>query len=603
MSQLTPADRPVVPKRIEALRESMRNQAVDAVIIPSEDPHQSEYPAEHFRLRAYFSGFDGSTGDLVVTADRAALFTDFRYYLAAENALDGTGIELYRSPPPPFAPYIIDYLGDVLTAGQVLGVDGYASSKHVLDSYAEGLLPLGINIKVDFYVGDLWSDRPPMPASELFALPDSVTGESRASKIARLRDSLFPDGRGSHFVSSMEDIAWLLNLRASDVMFNPLFLAFLLIDSTSATLFVEAGRIPSPIVKDLEADGVTLRPYAEAYNAVGMLELDGTSRPLFMDPEKTGVAFYGEVKDPEAVRCRANPTDAFKAIKNEAQTERLREVMEVDGAVMVRFLAWVEANAGSGITEYEAGRTLDDMRRDQETSLGPSFATICGYGANGAIVHYSAPETGSAAIGSTGVLLVDSGGHYLGGTTDITRTLFLGDIDGQAAEDYTLVLQGHISLAKAVFPRGTRGEHLDVLARKPQWDRHITYGHGTGHGVGHVLPVHEGPQRISTRPTRSPMQLGMVTSNEPGLYRPGKWGIRTENLVLTVPVAQSDFGEFFGFETLTLCPIDTRPLVTAMLTAQDRAWINAYHARVRGALMRHVTGGDQDWLVSRTRPI
>lgn len=598
---------PSVPQRIDAIRKKMKLDAVDAVVIPSEDPHQSEYPAEHFRLRAYFSGFDGSAGELVVTADKAALFTDFRYYLAAEDALAGTGIDLHRSPPAPFAPYIAEYLGEELRAGQVLGLDGHIIGKRMLGLYVDGLLPFGVNIKIDFAVGDLWVDRPSMPATELFALPADVTGESRASKLQRLRESLFQDGSGkrdgtgSHFISSMEDIAWLLNLRASDVLFNPLFLAFFLIDARSATLFVSSDRVPGPIAHALEADGVALRPYAEAFSAVASLDTAEPSRPLYMDPEKTAALLFEDQRDDGEVVGRANPTESFKSIKNEVQIARLREVMELDGAVMVRFLAWVEAQAGSGLTEYDAGVVLDRMRREQEGSLGPSFATICGFGPNGAIVHYSAPESGSAKIGATGVLLVDSGGHYQGGTTDITRTLFLGDIDPQAAEDYTLVLKGHIALARAIFPRGTRGEQLDILARKPQWDRHINYGHGTGHGVGHVLPVHEGPQRISTRPTRAALEAGMLTSNEPGLYRSGKWGIRTENLVLTLPAGKSEFGEFLAFETLTLCPIDTRPVVKAMLTEDEVRWLNEYQTSVRDRLSRYVTGGDLHWLTSRTK--
>ncbi len=591
--------------RITQLREVLAKQGVHALLVPSADPHLSEYLPEHWQGRQWLSGFTGSMATLVVASDRAALFADSRYWVQAEAELAGTGIELVKIPTGSSAAHV-DWLARELPRGAVVAVDGQVLGLAAAQALKTALDAAGVVLRTDIDLLDaIWPDRPALPAQPVYEHAAPHASTPRPAKLAQVRQAMAAHGATHHFISTVDDIAWLTNLRGSDVTYNPVFLAHLLLDATGATLFVGEGKVgPAPRAA-LAADGVRLAPYAEAGAALAALPQDAT---LLVDPRRVTLGLR------ERARCHVveaiNPSTLLKSRKSEAEAAFVREAMTEDGAAMCEFYAWFEAAMARGerITELTVDEKLSAERARRSGFVGLSFNTIAGFNANGAMPHYRATEESHAVIAGDGLLLIDSGGQYLGGTTDITRVWPIGTVSAAMKRDYTLVLKGTMNLSRARFPRGTPSPMLDSLARAPLWAEGIEFGHGTGHGVGYFLNVHEGPQSISKAIPNEHMAMlpGMITSIEPGVYRPGQWGVRIENLVLNVPAATpegSTFDEFLEFETLTLCPIDTRCIDLALMREDERAWLNAYHATVRERLAPRVGPAALAWLNERTQPI
>ena len=618
--------------RIAALRGVLEREGLSAWIAFDADPHGSEYVAERFRARSWLSGFRGSAGTLVVTREEAGLWTDSRYYLEAETALSGIDITLFRSGMPDVSDYP-EWLADTLNARAAaagktprVGVDASCTSLSEFRRLRDTLSASGIDVIAgDDLLESVWTDRPGLPEAAVSDLPVTFTGESREGRIKRVRKHLHNRRAGALLLSSLDDIAWVLNLRGADVPYNPVFLAFLLVGRESATLFVDLRKLDSDLRAALDAAGVRVQPYEEVASTVSS-EFARDPESVLLSPEKTSVALRNAIPASAAVREERDITTVMKARKNDVEIAGVRNVMRRDGRAMVRFLRWVEeavgnvpeeasgvtgvtavtqgtaVTKGTAVTERSAAAKLEELRAEEVDFVGPSFPTISGFASHGAIVHYSVNEDSDVSLGE-GMYLVDSGGQYLDGTTDITRTVWFGNPPEDAREDFTLVLKAHIALATIRYPKGTTGTSLDAVARDPLWRRGRTYGHGTGHGVGCYLNVHEGPQRLAPKPSTVSLEPGMISSNEPGLYRAGRYGIRIENLVLTVRDEETDFGEFYCFETLTLCPIDTRLVDPSLLSDDELTWLNDYHRRVYDELSPLLEDADRTWLETRTRPL
>jgi Xaa-Pro aminopeptidase len=590
--------------RIARLREVMAAHHVDAVLVPSSDPHLSEYLPGRWQGREWFSGFTGSMGTLVVTIGEAALFADSRYWTQAEAELQGSGIDLVRIPTGA-AVHHLDWIAEHVKPGQALAVDGQVlglAAAQQLRSMAERA---GIRLltRVDL-LDSAWAERPGLPTAAVYehAAPHAAVG--RTAKLALVREAMARHGATHHFVSTVDDIAWITNLRGADVDYNPVFLAHLLISHQAATLFVGAGKVGPALAVALAADGIALADYGQAPAALSAL---GGGARLLVDPKRVTLGLREAVPDSVDVIEAINPSTLLKSRKTAAEAAFVREAMAEDGAAMCAFYAWLEQALARGerITEITIDEKLSAERARRPGFVGLSFPTIAGFNANGAMPHYRATPASHAVIEGDGLLLIDSGAQYLGGTTDITRVWPIGTPSAEQRRDYTLVLKGTIQLSRTRFPRGTMSPMLDALARAPLWAESLEYGHGTGHGVGYFLNVHEGPQSISkavSDPTMA-MEAGMITSIEPGLYRPGRWGVRIENLVLNVAAPGSEFGEFLEFETLTLCPIDTRCIDRALLRADEAQWLDRYHATVRERLAPRLSGDALAWLLARTEPL
>ncbi len=592
--------------RIARLREAMHARGVDAVLVPSSDPHLSEYLPGRWQGRQHFSGFTGSMATLVVAADKAALFADSRYWTQAEAELQGSGIALVRIPTGA-ATHHLDWLANEVRRGGVVAVDGDVLGLAASHALRARLAAAGIALKTDADVlADAWEERAELPGARVYEHAAPHATQPRTARLAQVRAAMAGLGATHHFVSTVDDIAWITNLRGADVDYNPVFLAHLLIAADSATLFVGAGKIDAALQARLAADGLVLADYAAAGAALGALPRDAV---LLVDPRRITLGLREQVADGVRVIESINPSTLAKSRKSAEELAFVREAMAQDGAAMCAFYAWFDqattpARPFGPVTEVTIDEKLSAERRKRPGFVGLSFPVIAGWNANGAMPHYRASAESHATIEGDGLLLIDSGGQYLGGTTDITRVWPVGNITPGHRQDYTRVLQGTLALSQARFPRGTLSPMLDALARAPLWAARLDYGHGTGHGVGYFLNVHEGPQSISKALAEPAMAMepGMITSIEPGLYRPGRWGIRIENLVANVAGGVSEFGDFLEFETLTLCPIDTRCIEPGMLSAADVAWLNAYHATVRERLLPLVDGQARDWLLLRTEP-
>jgi Xaa-Pro aminopeptidase len=594
--------------RLAQAREAMQRHQVDALLVLSSDPHLSEYLPAHWQSREWLSGFSGSMGTLVVTADKAALFADSRYWTQAEAQLAGSGIVLERIANGA-SPAHIDWLAREVQGGGAVAVDARVIGLAAANALRTALDAAGVRLRTDLDLfADIWGDRPGLPAAPVYEHLAPHATLARADKLAQVRAAMARHGATHHLVSTLDDLAWLFNLRGSDVSYNPVFLAHALIDAKGATLFIAEGKIDAALRARLGADGVRLAPYAQAAAAVAALPADAV---LLIDPRRVTLGLREQV--PAAVRVveSINPSTLAKSRKSDADAVHVRAAMEQDGAAMCEFYAAFEAALARGerLTELTVDEWLSAARERRAGLKGLSFPTIAGFNANGAMPHYRALPESHAVIEGDGLLLIDSGGQYLGGTTDITRVWPIGTASAAMKRDYTLVLKGTLALSRTRFPRGLLSPMLDAIARAPLWAEGLDYGHGTGHGVGYFLNVHEGPQSISqTVPDANmAMQPGMITSIEPGLYRPGQWGVRIENLVLNVPArgaaADSSFGEFLEFETLTLCPIDTRCIERSLLRDDEVAWLDAYHAEVRRRLAPLVSGDALAWLDARTQPL
>jgi Xaa-Pro aminopeptidase len=589
----------------------MRREGIDAVLIPSADPHLSEYLPGRWKGREWLSGFTGSVGAFIATADFAGVWTDARYWDQAEAELAGSEVALMKIPSGASLLYV-DWLAANLKPGQAVAVDARVLGLSTARLLAEALEARGVKLRTDLdLLDEVWAARPALPQEAVFEHGAPHASMSRAEKLAEVRAAMAQLGANRHFISTLDDIAWLFNLRGADVNFNPVFLAHALIEPQRATLFVGEAKVPADLAARLRADGVELVPYAQAEAALAAL---GADTVLLVDPRRITSGMRAAVPADVTVIESINPSTFAKSKKSEADAGHVRATMEQDGAALCEFFAWLDgvladpahASLNAPLTELDIDTHICAARARQPGFVSPSFGTIAGFNANGAIMHYRATEASHATIEGDGLLLIDSGGQYLGGTTDITRVVPVGVPTAAQKRDFTLVLKGVIALSSAQFPRGTRSPMLDALARAPIWAAGIDYGHGTGHGVGYFLNVHEGPQSIS--PTTMPephtaMEPGMITSVEPGIYRPGRWGIRIENLVLNRSAETTEFGEYLRFETLTLCPIDTRCLDLSLLRPDEIKWLNDYHATVRARLAPHVAGAARAWLDERTREV
>lgn len=594
-----------IPARIAALREAMAQQGLAAYLVPSADPHLSEYLPGRWQGRRWLSGFHGSVGTLVVTADFAGLWADSRYWVQAEAELAGSGIELVKIPTVSGTQHI-DWLAANVRAGGCVGVDGAVLGLATGRALEAALRANGVTLRTDIdLLEQVWTERPGLPSASIYEhLPPHAT-QSRAERLAWLRTEMRAKGAQQHFISTVDDLAWLFNLRGSDVNYNPVFIAHALVGLETATLFLAEGKVPAELAATLARDGVQLADYSAAPLVLAALP-QGSS--LLLDPRRITLGLRQAVAEGVTVIEAINPSTFAKSRKSAAEVAHVRAAMEQDGAALCEFFSWLEGALASGerITELTIDEQICAARARRPGFVSPSFATIAGFKANGAMPHYRATEDAHAVIGGDGLLLIDSGGQYLGGTTDITRVVPVGTLSAAEKRDFTLVLKGMIALSMAHFPRGLASPRLDALARAPIWAGGVDYGHGTGHGVGYFLNVHEGPQSISPGAMPEPhtaMEPGMITSNEPGIYRPGQWGVRIENLVLNVAAEQNEFGEFLKFETLTLCPIDTRCIARDMLRADELAWLNDYHAMVRARLAPLVQGEALRWLEARTAAI
>lgn len=592
-------------QRLADLRKAMQQHGIDAWWLPSSDPHNSEYLPDHWSGRAWLSGFDGSVGTLVVTRQEAGLWVDSRYWVQAETQLAGSGIALMRLlPGQPEAP--MRWLAESLEEGQCVGFDPAVVSLANARKLADHLVPAGIRRRHGpDLLDDIWTQRPALPRAPIYAHAQEWLDESRATRLARLRESMAAHSADWHMISTLDDIAWLTQLRGSDVDFNPVFLAHLLIGRREATLFVTPGKLDEALTAALADDGIRVADYGDWQARLG--QLSSTSR-ILLDPARISLATRKALPEGAALSEIFQPSTLEKSCKSDGELAHVRRAMEEDGAALCEFFAWLEGAIARGdtLTELDVDEQLTAARAQRPNFVSRSFATIAGFNANGALPHYRATAEAYSVIAGNGLLLIDSGGQYLGGTTDITRVVPVGEISDLQREDYTLVLKGTIALSRAHFPRGIPGPQLDAIARAPLWATGRDYGHGTGHGVGYFLNVHEGPQVISWYAPVTPhgaMLAGMITSIEPGLYRPGEWGIRIENLAVNRPAEDSPFGDFLRFETLTLCPIDTRPIEPALLNDAEIAWLDAYHAEVWERLAPKLEGRALAWLMARTQPL
>ena len=589
-----------IKERIHALRMTFRPNNIKAFIIPSTDPHLSEYVAPYWMSREWISGFTGSAGTAVILMDKAGLWTDSRYFLQAEKELEGSGITLYKEMLPE-TPSITKFLCQNLKPGESVSIDGKMFSVQQVEQMKEDLAPYQLQVNL---FGDplknIWKDRPSMPDAPAFIYDVKYAGKSCGEKVAAIRTELKKKGIFALFLSSLDEIAWTLNLRGSDVHCNPVIVSYLLVTQDEVVYFISPEKITQEVNEYLQEQQVSLRKYDEAESFLNSF----TGENILIDPKKTNYAIYSDINPACKVVRGESPVTLLKAIRNEQEIAGIHHAMQRDGVALVKFLKWLEASVLSGKeTELSVDRKLHEFRAAQPLYMGESFDTIAGYKEHGAIVHYSATEESDVTLQSKGFLLLDSGAQYLDGTTDITRTIALGELTEEEKTDYTLILKGHIALAMAKFPAGTRGAQLDVLARMPIWSHGMNFLHGTGHGVGHFLSVHEGPQSIRMNENPIVLQPGMVTSNEPGVYKAGSHGIRTENLTLVCKDKEGMFGEYFKFETITLCPICKKGIIKEMLTAEEVKWFNDYHRTVYEKLSPSLNEEEKKWLLEATKAI
>lgn len=590
------------PEKLASLRELMQQHNLNAYIIAATDPHQGEYIPAHWQTRQWFSGFSGSAGTLVVTHDFAGLWTDSRYFIQAEEQLHGSGISLVKLIIP-HTPEYIDWLLETMPAGSRIGLDGKVVAAQLVD-----LMQKQFNSR-DLYLdtlhdlpGMIWEQRPPLPSQPVFAHDEHYAGKSRPEKLNMVRQRMQEQAAGYQLLTSLDDIAWLLNLRGEDVDYNPVFVSYCLISATECFLFIDAQKVPDELQRVLKQEGIILKPYDKISEA--LQELPANSSLLYSSA-KTSHFLSSLIPS----HCRRiddiSIVTRLKACKNPVEASHFRKAMIRDGVALVKFFRWLEENLGkTTITELTVDEQLTTFRKQQEGFVGNSFATIAGYLDHGAIIHYSATPQTANELKAEGLLLLDSGGQYFDGTTDITRTVNLGKPSREERHDFTLVLKGHIELSRAVFPAGTKGFHLDTLARIALWKDGKNYGHGTGHGVGFFLNVHEGPAGISPNPALNyPLEPGMMLTNEPGLYRQGHYGIRTENLLMVIPHADTEYGSFLAFETLTLFPYELALIDTTMLCHEEKQWINHYHQMVFERLEPYLNEDEKKWLSHKTRAI
>lgn len=589
-----------IQQRLSIFREEMRKAGVAACIIPGTDPHASEYIADYWKEREWISGFDGSAGTAVVTLNEAGLWTDSRYFLQGTEQLKGTGFELMKMGLPE-TPDMLNWLAQVLKPGEKVAVNPQMFSLNAFSLMEKELTINGLQLVSIDIPATAWTDRTPLPADPFFIFSAEKAGRSCSEKIRLVRSEMQKAHADVFVLSALDDIAWLFNIRGRDVDYNPVVIAYALLDANRCTLYVDDAKLTSETAEYLAGEKVTVKPYLAIYNELKMLSLKNR---ILVDGAKLNQSLFEALPKSCPKVNQMSPVFKLKALKNEVELAGIRKAMLKDGVALTRFFRWLEANVSKGtLSEVSIAEKLTGFRAEQGDFFGESFGTIAGFAGHGAIVHYRADATSDAKLTPDNILLLDSGGQYLQGTTDITRTITLGNPTDQQKKDFTLVLKGHIGLASVKFPVGTRGSQLDILARKAMWDLGINYGHGTGHGIGHFLNVHEGPQNIRMDENPVTLQPGMIISNEPGLYRSNQYGIRTENLVRVRESIVTEFGHFLEFETLTLFPIDKNLIDTSIMTNQEIDWLNNYHREVYDKLAPMLTADEQSWLKEKTTAI
>lgn len=582
----------IICERIKLFRSYMSEKGLNAFIVVSSDPHSSEYVADRWKCREWVSGFDGSAGTVVITADKALLWTDSRYWLAADKALAGTGIELMKDGLAE-TPSITDWLSENLKKGDVVGVDTTVCTVVDFAAWKAPLASCGIKTEtVNDPFDELWHNRPAVPLSMAEIMPDDVAGESASSKIARLREALKKEGVDGMVVTMLDEVAWLTNLRGSDVEYNPVLVSYMIVTGEDAVLYIDDCKLTDEVKSYLQSQGISVAPYSGIWQALKEYEKD----TLMIHTNKCNAAVALSIGKKVVYRSNS-PIALMKAVKNEVEIKGFERAMLSEGVAMVKLLRWLKpAVDKGGVTELDVDAKLTELRSADTSFRGLSFATIAAYGENAAIVHYEPTPAENALLAPKGFLLLDCGGQYLYGTTDITRTIALGPLTDEEKEDYTRVLLGHISLAMAKFPKGTCGTQLDVLARQWLWQAGENYLHGTGHGVGHFLNVHEGPHQIRMNNIPTHLVPGMTVTNEPGLYKAGRHGIRIENTMVVKYYREGEFGEFYELSPLTLCPIDKTPIIPELLGDDAREYLNSYHAMVYEKLSPYLEGEDLEYL-------
>lgn len=592
-----------IPERIAALREAMKQHKIDAYIIPTSDPHMSEYPADCWKYREWISGFTGSAGTVIITADKAGLWTDSRYFLQASTQLEGTGIELFKMTLPE-TPTIPEFLTHELKEGQTVGLNGetysLADARSLEKALAEKEIKLNTNASL---IDPIWKERPAIPEAPMFEMPIELSGKSTEDKLIDINKMLHKAGADCTILSALDEVAWTFNIRGTDVAYNPVVISYAFVSEKESVLFVNPKKIPAEIAEHLKKEGVTLADYGML--ATFLSRLPERTR-VFIDSKRTNVAIYNALPKSSILIEGISPANHLKSIKNEAEIKGFRNAVLKDGIAMTKFYFWLEKmlKAGEKVTELSAAAKLTALRSEQPQYVMDSFACISSYGPHGAVVHYSpTPET-DTELKTDSLYLLDSGAQYLDGTTDITRTIALCDEPSeQMKKDFTRALKGTIGIAKCKFPAGIRGCLIDAFARKALWDAGINYLHGTCHGIGHCLNVHEGPQSIRMEENPVILEPGMVMSDEPAMYRPGEYGIRTENMILIREDSETEFGKFLGFETLTLCYIDTKLVIPSMLSVREHAWLNKYHQMVYDLVSPHLNEEEKAWLKEKTAEI
>lgn len=591
-----------IQERIAALRKAMEAEGMDAYLITGSDAHLSEYVPERWKSRQWISGFTGSAGTVALTAHRAGLWTDSRYFLQAAEQLQGSGVELYKSSLPE-TPSIADFFLLELNEGATVGLDGQTYSAADARTLARELSRKNIRLNTERDLIDkIRTDRPPLPADPLFELPEELSGQSAGDKLRAINRLLRKAGADGLLLCALDEVAWTFNIRGTDVEYNPVALSYAYVSEKETLLFILPGKLTTQTAGRLKNEGVTLAHYDKT--ASYLAALPKGSR-VFVDAYKTNAALFSAIPAHCEIIEGITPANELKSIKNQTEINGFRNASLKDGVALTRFHIWLEKQlaAGEKLTEISITDKLSSFRAEQPLYLSDSFRSICGYAAHGAIVHYSATPETDAVIRPEGILLMDSGAQYLDGTTDITRTIALSEPTEGMKKDFTRVLKGHISLAKCKFPAGTRGSQLDILARKALWDAGVNYLHGTGHGIGHCLNVHEGPQSIRMEENPVKLQAGMVMSNEPAMYRTNEYGIRTENMIVIRKDSETEFGVFLSFETLTLCYIDLNLVIPSMLSPRELAWLNTYHRMVYEKLSPLLNEAEREWLKEKTRQI
>jgi Xaa-Pro aminopeptidase len=595
LAKMTPSE------KLSALRERMKNEKIDAYIITMADPHISEYPPDRYKIIEWISNFSGSAGTLVITADFAGLWTDNRYFVQATDQLKGSGFQLVKLKAQGAAEYT-KWLSETLASGQTLAFDGKLASASVAKQLISSLRPKGINIKANIdLIEKIWVNRPSLPKESAYLLNKAITGKDTSEKIKGIQHALIQKGASVHLISSLDDISWIFNIRGADVKCNPVVLSFALFNSGNVHLFIDSEKLSMEHLEELKSIGISINPYEEIEDAIKSIPANAN---IFIDPKRNCYSYYALIPESCNKIEETNPSTYLKSIKNDTELEHTRETMIKDGVALSRFFYWLEQNIGKvPISEITVAEKIKEYRVEQKDFVGESFDTIAGYREHGALPHYKATSESNVYLERDGLLLIDSGGQYTTGTTDITRVISLGNIRDDQQRDYTLVLKAMIEGSTTVFPLGTRGYQIDAITRKPLWDEFRNYGHGTGHGVGFFLNVHEGPHVFNASNTDIAIETQTITSIEPGLYREGHYGIRIENLVASRLDKNSDFAQFMSFETLTLCYIETSIINKTLLEQRHIDWLNKYHSEVFSKLAPFLNEDEKSWLASKTLSI